>query len=56
MLLYLVRQSGVSKRLLAQAVREARGLTLLPKQVAAIRLIVPWDLVAEKLWPAKKSS
>ncbi len=52
MLLYLVRQSGVSKRLLAQAVREARSLTPWPKKVAAIRRIVPWDLVAEKLWPA----
>ncbi|MBK7411723.1 MAG: ASCH domain-containing protein [Ignavibacteria bacterium] len=52
MLLYLVRQSGVSKRLLAQAVREARGLKPIPKKMAAIRRVVPWDLVAEKLWPA----
>lgn len=52
MLLYLIRQSGVSKRTLSKAINAAASKPNWAEKVAVIRETVPWEHVAEKLWPA----
>ncbi len=52
MLLYIIRHSGMSKRLISQAIKAAASKPNWAEMVAVIRETVPWDLVAEKLWPS----
>jgi hypothetical protein len=50
MLLYLARAAGVARTRLAAARRDAAAGRTLMEQSAAIRKIIPWEVVAAKLW------
>lgn len=53
LLLYLATASGVDSQLVAAANRAFENRTSLMQAAGAIRAIVPWDTVAEVLWPDK---
>jgi len=53
LLLYLATASGVDSHLVATANRAFENRTSLMQAAGAIRAIVPWDTVAEVLWPDK---
>lgn len=53
MLLWLGRATGVSSRRL-QAARDAvRRERSSAQEVAAVRRLIPWELIERKLWPAQ---
>ena len=53
MLLWLASAAGVKASRVRAARREAATRESEPAQAAAIRRHVPWELVAEALWPRK---
>jgi hypothetical protein len=56
MLLWLASAAGVKAGRVRAAKREAATLERMPAQAGAIRRHVPWELVAEALWPEKTGS
>ena len=55
MLLWLIRAAGVSPARVQQARRAVDGVAMLQRQSAAVRRIVPWDVMEAALWPARLS-
>ena len=53
MLLWLASAAGVKMSLMRAAKREAATLERMRAQAGAIRRHVPWEVVAEALWPTK---
>jgi hypothetical protein len=53
MLLWLAKAAGLSASVLASARKAERGAETLPAKAAAVRNVVPWDLIEKKLWKAK---
>jgi hypothetical protein len=48
-LLWLAKVSGVSQRLVAVARKASRRKGSMPAQAAAVRRVIPWDLVRDAL-------
>lgn len=51
MLIYLARQAKIPRNLLRQAVMISNSDLPLAAQVSQIRVLIPWSMIAEKLWP-----
>jgi hypothetical protein len=52
MLLWLIPAAGVKPALVRAARLAAKGPKTMMAQSAAIRRVVPWDMLAERLWAA----
>ncbi len=52
MLLWLIPAAGVKPALVRAARSAAKGPKTMMAQSAAIRRVVPWDMLAERLWAA----
>lgn len=50
MLLWLIRESGVSDELVKLAKSDSEKFSVLRQQAAAIRKRVPWDMLERALW------
>ncbi len=50
MLLWLSAAAGVSSRLVARARRAADARNSMAGKAAAVRAIIPWSLIQERLW------
>lgn len=55
MLFWLARAAGVSLTMTRRGLADARKARSLPGQSAAFRRHVPWEVVAAKLWPDRRS-
>jgi hypothetical protein len=50
MLLWIIDAGGVDKKLVKSVNKSIKGLGSMQQKSAAIRKIVPWEVLAEALW------